>query len=149
MKNATTTTVKNTADSHLLFAPERKIIDAESAMKMAARATDYNDSNRDARNFKFFDFNGVKFKGEDFSCIEAHYATFTDCEFIECKFSRMEAYFAEFENCTFTNCDVKNANFSFAKITDTAFFNSNLDGADFPFADPGSSGEICGSCFCQ
>ena len=123
----------NNNNSNLLFPPERKIIDAESAMKMAARVTDYNDSRSEARNFKCVEFNGVKFNGEDLSGIEAHYSKFVNCEFSECKFSRMEAYFAEFSNCTFTNCDLANSNFSFAKIADTVFFNCNMDRADFSF----------------
>ena len=129
--------MKNTVaneKSHLLIAPDRKVVDAAAAGKMAARATDYNDSRSEARNFKCMEFNGVKFKGEDLSGIEAHYSKFVDCEFFECKLSRMEAYFAEFSNCTFTNCDLENSNFSFAKITDTVFFNCNMDGVDFPFA---------------
>ena len=126
---------KNAAKNatHLLFAPERKVIADSDAMKMAARATDYNDSRSEARNFKCMEFNGVKFTGEDLSGIEAHYAKFENCEFSECKLSRMEAYFAEFSNCTFTNCDLENSNFGFAEIADTVFFNCNMDGVDFPF----------------
>ena len=134
MKDATTTTVKNNETAHLLFTPERKVMDADAARRLAARCSDYNDSRSEARNFKCHEFTGVKFNEEDLSCIETHYSKFSDCEFTGCKLSRMEAYFAEFSNCTFTNCDLENSNFSFAKITDTVFFNCNMDGVDFPFA---------------
>lgn len=146
MKNATTTTVKNNETAHLLFTPERKVMDADAARRLAARATDYNDSRSEARNFKCLEFSGAKFHGEDLSGIEAHYAKFENCEFSECKLSRMEAYFAEFSNCTFTNCDLENSNFSFAKITDTVFFNCNMDGVDFPF---GQGNFSCTGCMME
>ena len=113
---------------------ERKVIDFDAARRMAARATDYNDSRSEARNFKCMEFTGVKFHGEDLSGIETHYAKFTDCEFNNCNLSRMEAYFAEFSGCSFNNSSLENSNFSFAKVTDTVFFNCNMDGVDFPFA---------------
>ena len=73
-------TAKNT--THLLFAPERKIIDAESAMKMAERCSDYNgDSRSEARNFKCLEFQGVTFKNQDLSGAECQYSVFTDCIF--------------------------------------------------------------------
>ena len=130
-KNTTSTTAKNSP--HLLFDPERKVLDADTAQRMAAKCSDYNDSRSEARNFKCVEFTGVKFNGEDLAGIEAHYAKFENCEFSECKLSRMEAYFAEFSNCTFTNCDLENSNYSFAEIADTVFFNCNMDGVDFPF----------------
>lgn len=133
-KNENTTVKNNEAASHLLFAPERKVLDAATAQRMAAKCSDYNDSRTEARNFKCLEFTGQKFNGEDLSGIEAHYAKFEDCEFSECKLSRMEAYFAEFSNCTFTNCDLENSNFSFCAISNTVFFNCNMDGVDFPFA---------------
>ncbi len=133
-KNENTTVKNNEAASHLLFAPERKVMNAESAKRMAAKCSDYNDSRTEARNFKCLEFTGQKFNGEDLSGIEAHYAKFEDCEFSECKLSRMEAYFAEFSNCTFTNCDLANSNFSFSAISDTVFFNCNMDRVDLPFA---------------
>ena len=140
-KNTTSTTAKNT--SHLLFDPERKVLDADTAQRMAAKCSDYNDSRSEARNFKCMEFTGVKFKGEDLSGIEAHYSKFVDCEFSECKLSRMEAYFAHFENCSFINCNVENASFSFAKLTGTVFSNCNLERAEFPFAQ----GDIsCSGC---
>ena len=127
-------TTEKTADSHLVFAPERRVIDAETAGRMAERCTEYNDSSSERRNFICVEIRGVSFEGEDLSGVEAHYAKFTDCEFVKCKFNRMEAQFAEFENCTFKNCELENAQFPFAKMTNVAFFNSDLDGADFPFA---------------
>ena len=123
---------KNT--THLLFAPERKVLDADTAQRMAAKCSDYNNSRSEARNFNCLEFTGIKFNGEDLAGIEAHYAKFESCEFSECKLSRMEAYFAEFSNCTFTNCDLENSNFSFSKIADTVFFNCDMDGVDLPFA---------------
>lgn len=134
MKKNTQNTVKNNeVASHLLFTPERKVIAADIAQKMAARCSDYNDSRSEARNFNCMEFNGIKISGEDLSGIETHYAKFVDCEFSECKFSRMEAYFSEFENCTFSNCDLEDSDFSFAKIINTVFFNCNSNGVNFSF----------------
>ena len=124
----------NTADSHLLFAPERRVIGADAARRMAERCSEYNDSRSECRDFNCVEIRGVNFSEEDLSGVEAHYGKFTDCEFVGCKFNRMEAQFAEFENCTFKNCELENAQFPFVKMTDVVFFNSNLDGADFPFA---------------
>ena len=142
MKNATTT-VKNTAESHLLFAPERKIIDAESAMKMAERCSDYNDSRSEARNFKCLEFQGVTFKDQDLSGAECQYSIFTDCIFDSVNLSRLSAEFATFQNCQWQNCCLENANFSFATISDSNLYNCCCNGADFPFCHGNFAATSC------
>lgn len=129
-KNVKNTTVEN----NTLFVPERKIMDAASAARLASRCSDYNDSRSEARNFKCTEFRGITFKGEDLSGIEAHYSRFIDCTFEEVKLDRMEGYFMELNNCEFKNCSLENANLSYAVISDCIFYNCNLNGVDMPFA---------------
>ena len=117
-----------------LFTPERSVIDAAAAMKMASRCTDYNDSHSEARNFSCREFNGITFTGEDLSGIDATYSKFEDCVFENCLLSRMTANFTQWCNCVFKNSDLENSNFSFATIYDTNFFNCDLSGVDMPFA---------------
>ena len=133
MAKNTTPSAMNTTTDATLFTPERSVIDAAAAMKMASRCSDYNDSRGEARNFSCREFRGIKFTGEDLSGINTTYSRFEDCEFENCNLSRMEAYFSEWTNCVFKNCSLENANFSFATINDTSFFNCNLDGVDMPF----------------
>ncbi len=147
--NTMNTTI-NTAGSddigvkpHLLFEPERRVLDAADAQKMAVRCTEYNDSRNEKRNFKCVEFNGVKFKNEDFAGIEAHYGKFVNCEFEACKIRSAEFHFAEFENCLFKNCELANSNFSFSSLVCVSFFNCNLDGVDMPFAKGNFS---CNNC---
>lgn len=132
---------ENTAASHPAFTIERRIIDAASAQRMASKCSDYNDSRHEARNFNLMEFDGIIFKDEDLSNIEAAYSKFTDCKFANCKLSRLEANFAEFNDCLFENSNLENSNFSFAKITNTVFKNSNLNSAEFSFA--------CGDFLCS
>ena len=134
MKNATTTTVKNTAESHLLFAPERRIVNVEEAQRMAGRCSDYNDSRSEARDFSCREFHGITFTGEDLSGIDTTYSKFEDCVFENCRLSRMTANFTQWCNCVFKNSDLENSTFEFAAIYDTNFFNCNLSGVDMPFA---------------
>ena len=117
-----------------LFTPERSVIDAAAAMKMASRCTDYNDSRSEARNFSCREFHGITFTGEDLSGIDATYSKFEDCVFENCRLARMTANFTQWSNCVFKNSDIGNATFSFATIYDTNFFNCDLSGVDMPFA---------------
>ena len=127
-------TINQTNNNHLLFTPERKVVDTQEAEKMVLRCAEYNSSRSDARNFRCMEFKGIKFVGEDLSNIEAHYSHFEDVEFVNCKLSGMEAYFSSWHNVIFTNCEISNCNFSFAEIANCSVFNSNLNGTDFPFA---------------
>lgn len=140
-KNTTSTTAKNS--SHLLFNPERKVMDADAAKHMAQRCSDYNDSRSEARNFKSTEFRGITFKGEDLSSIEAHYSRFIDCKFEEVKLDRMEGYFMELNNCEFKNSSLENANLSYARISDCNFYNCNLNGVDMPFASGNWAATSC------
>ncbi|MBR2427226.1 MAG: pentapeptide repeat-containing protein [Lentisphaeria bacterium] len=136
-------TVKETVKENLLFAPERKVMDADAAQRMAAKCSDYNDSRTEARNFKCLEFRGVTFKGEDLSGIEAHYSRFIDCTFEEVKLDRMEGYFMELNNCEFKNSSLENANLSYARISDCNFYNCNLNGVDMPFASGNWAATSC------
>ena len=124
VKEAVKETVKE--NLHLLFAPERKVMDAQAAKHLAQRCSDYNDSRSEARNFKSLEFRGVTFKGEDLSGIEAHYSRFIDCTFEEVKLDRMEGYFMELNNCEFKNSSLENANLSYTRISDCNFYNCNF-----------------------
>ena len=135
----TSTNVK----SRLLYMPERRRIDAEAALKMAVKCPAGNDQHGEKRNFKCVEFNGVKFKNEDLSCIAAHYSKFTDCEFEECNITSSEFYFAELKNCLFKNCDLSDSSFTFAAVSCIGFFNCILNDADFSFARGNFS---CNSC---
>ena len=123
----------NNNNSNLLFTPERKVIGAEEAKLLASRASDYNDSRSEARNWNRCEFSGIKFSGEDLSGIEAHYAKFVDCEFENCKLNRLEGHFSTWDNCIFKNCEISNANFSFSSISNLSFYDCNMNGTDFPF----------------
>lgn len=143
MKKITANTTANTVNNNFFFAPERSVMDADSALRRAVKCSENNNSRNDARNFKCLEFNGAVFKGEDLAYIEAHYSKFVDCQFEECKLYSMEAPFTELVNCTFKNCDLTSADFSFARITNVQFFNCILNSADFPFAQ----GDItCSGC---
>lgn len=120
----------NNNNSNLLFTPERKVIGAEEAKLMASKCSD--DSRREAQNWNRCEFSGIKFEDEDLSGIEAHYAKFVDCEFLNCKLNRLEGHFSTWDNCIFKNCEIENANFSFSDIS-MSFFDSNMNGTDFPF----------------
>ena len=142
-KNAANT--NSTVNPQLQFIPERREVDAAAALKMAEKCTDYNDSRRDAQNFRCVEIRGVKFLNEDLSGVEMHYGKFVDCEFEACRIGNSEWFFAELDNCVFNNCSLKNANFSFAAVK-AVFRNCDLRGADFPFA----SGEItCHNCMME
>ena len=145
-KTSTTSSETNGVKPHLLFEPERRLMEGADAQKMALRCTEYNDSRNEKRNFKCMEFNGVTFKDEDLSNMEAHYSKFTDCNFEECTICNAEFYFAEFSNCVFQNCNLRNSNFSFAEIFCVNFFNCNLNGVDFPFTRGNFS---CTSCMME
>ena len=134
---------KTAVNENLNSAPNRQVLDAETARRMVGKCTDYNAPRNDSRNFKCVEISGMKFKDEDLSGIEAHYSKFKDCEFEACNLSRIEGYFAEFENCSFKNCDLNNSNLSFAAISNVTFTNCNLDGVDMPFARGGFSCDNC------
>lgn len=133
-----TSSVAVSEEANLRFEPERKAVDAETAEKMAAVYSSFEDCGRSDRHFKYLEFHGVKLKGEDLFSIEAHYSKFVDCEFTGINFGRMEAMFAVFENCVFKNCNLSDADFSFSKLENVSFYNCNLNCIELDF----TSGKI-------
>lgn len=135
---ATETMTENNAVKHAenpaaaLF--ERRVVETSEAEKMAARASDYNDSRSARNNFNTLAFKDLCLKSEDLSRIEAHYSKFENCVFENVKFSGAEFHFAVLSSCTFKNCDLANVEFSFAEMNDVRFLDSDLTGMELPFA---------------
>ena len=126
-------TEMNTQTAEIRSTPERKLIDENSAQRMAARCSDYNDSRSEARNFRCAEFRDVVFQNEDLSGMDATHSAFINCRFEQCRMERIEAHFSTFTGCSFSHCDLENSNFSFATL-DIQLANCDLDGVDMPFA---------------
>lgn len=113
--------------------PERKVLDASEAARLAARCSNYNDSKNEARNLKFIEVKDTTFCNEDLSGAEMQYSRYENCQFIDCKLSRIDGHFMEFVSCQFTNTDLENADLSYAKLTNVKFIHCNLNGIELPF----------------
>lgn len=113
---------------------ERRVVDAESARRMAARATDSSGAHSESHNFKCLEFHDLNLKGETLSHVEAHYSRFVNCCFDETDLRGVEFHFAELENCTFRNCFLGCSEFHFAKLENVHFYSCDLNNSEFPFA---------------